>query len=223
MKMYNICVLLTLVLSLKCSSTLQFGEYDNYWDWFIGGYYMNMSNIPPNHCPQITGSDTCTTTLAADLFDNYISRSNYVHHVIDKRHPYYLWLRTPELIYNPQGGWHYPVVVMVRNYSYQKRSKDKFKLKIYDQKCGCHKYMYYHCIKGPVYYKRGDRIPKYGLIDYAAYFIDKDLVDDVNHETRWILSPFFYFAIIVAKTMQLPFYLAHDVIKIPLMPIAAIH
>ena len=184
---------------------------------------MHHSNIPPDTCPVPESKSMSCLPFPDEFYDKYYFRlgSNYVHHVIEKRHSYYLWLRTPELIFNPQGGWHHPIAVMIRDHSLTKRSNDDSAILMHGKEV-----LYYHCIKGPVYYDR-DRPLEYGIIDGFAVIIDNDLVEsgrkELDQTTRIILAPFGFIAIVLIKAYMLPFYVAHDVIKIPLMPIAAIY
>lgn len=179
MKYLKFIIFLLFILS-KCSP-LQLRKHDNFWDWMKGK-------------PGFGNAVEITNTQIGDS-------------IVDNRHPYYLWLRTPEIFFNPQGGFIYPEK-MIRykgkfyNTSDLSSIKDEsIKKKIIDSR------------------NLGFTAFDSGLIEYIIPY--RALIDEDGRpgKTQCIAL----FSLPVTQPIRLITYSIHDVIKTFMIPIAAVY
>ncbi|MCB1194232.1 MAG: hypothetical protein KDK90_27600, partial [Leptospiraceae bacterium] len=105
----------SLLLLFNCSS-FQLSKHDGFIDWLNGKPGMKNTE--------------------------FISKNPRSGVVIGERHPYYLWFRTPEIIFNPQGGLYYPDMFIMVDYELYDTTDlssvkdEKYKLKILNRRNG---------------------------------------------------------------------------------------
>ncbi|MCB1192024.1 MAG: hypothetical protein H7A23_22285 [Leptospiraceae bacterium] len=249
MKTKIIAVLVSFIFS-NCSS-LDLGRYNNFGDWFLGqpgyrGTYFGYEptgktkkgvsqrssgsggsgSIPVFNCKDC-GKESLvvvavivaivliilytyhTKRALGDYDDPDKYEDMYCSNIINEyRHPLFLWLRTPEHIFNPQGGAYFPEV---QERTFSKKGKK--------------------CVVNQTF-KRGEKtdfefqVMEAGIIDAAIpYRIwtaeDKDIPQKLGltvANTVFILP-----ANIVVKVFNLPFYVAHDIAKLSLIPVAFVY
>ncbi|MCP5493564.1 MAG: hypothetical protein H7A23_03345 [Leptospiraceae bacterium] len=81
-------ILVAQFLLMNCA-TFELNQYTGFWDWLIGD---------PSTCPESRSSKRKTKKTAFDPCE--LTQK--------KRHPFYLWFRTPEIIFNPDSFKVYP-------------------------------------------------------------------------------------------------------------------
>ncbi|MCB1190039.1 MAG: hypothetical protein H7A23_12550 [Leptospiraceae bacterium] len=134
-----------------------------------------------------------------DYFDNM-----YCSEVIsESRQPIYLWLRTPELIFNPQGGVFFPAM---DKRAFSNKEKQCIVVKSYERG------------ERGFYFQAFDAGIIDSLIPYRVW--TEDGLDPSDKFKNTIKSIFF---VIPVKLFQLPFYVIHDVSQLLLIPTAAIY
>lgn len=150
------------------------------------------------------------TTRAVGIYDNpnnydYMDCSEIIK---EERHPFYLGVSIPELIFNPQGGTHFPETVEMEF------SESQLK-----------------CVPTKTYIRDEKASIAFQVMD--AGIIDAAIPYRVWNTNEWskgekigftIINPIIFLpANIIIKVYQLPFYLVHDVFRITLIPAAAIY
>lgn len=191
----SFCIFL---LTLINCSTFQFSKHDGLWEYVKGkpGTYNSMK-------------------VNDGASDGYL---------VGERHPYYLWFRTPEIIFNPQGGLHYPDAYVkdargvkdksgkVYNTAELDQLKDEdLKLILLGQK--------------NFNFNRTDA----GILDYLLVY--RELLDESGGEeekSSHIAASCLYVGISpIFLAFHIPFrlivYPIHDVIKTIMLPVAAIY
>lgn len=225
----KILAILLAFFVLNCG-TLRFSRYNSFGEWFIGdpgyrGMYFGYEPADKDRWKLKRGCNSAEVAAVATVFlffwvyYYHIERSlgfyddpneyedmfcsNYIN---EYRQPLYLWLRSPEIIFNPQGATHFPEV-WERKFSKTHNA----------------------CI--PVKrYLHGDKIDlEFHVMD--AGILDAAIPYRVWNSNEWegiekfgftIINPFIFLpANIFIKAFQLPFIVVNDVSKIILVPIAA--
>ncbi|MCP5495503.1 MAG: hypothetical protein H7A23_13185 [Leptospiraceae bacterium] len=188
MKNY-IALIIFLFLVSNCQSVAQVSKHDGFWDWFIGK-------------PGVYNSFKILDEPGAGV-------------IVGKRHPYYLWFRTPEIIFNPQGGLYYPDMIVedredgkLYNTSEMSDIKDESKRqRIFNNRIAL--------------FLKLDM----GLIDYLISY--RDFIDPNGNLTscfpfRYVVFPF-YPIYSFLNTGKYIYYPIHDVVKTVMIPVAAVY
>ncbi|MCB1190216.1 MAG: hypothetical protein H7A23_08190 [Leptospiraceae bacterium] len=194
-------ILLTFFLFVNCSS-FQFSRHNDFWDWFKGKpgirntTFISRENQRACNCgPDYTG----------------------------ERHPYYLWFRLPEILFNPQGSFYIPEHIGP-DYS---QVIGKRRVKRVD-KHGV-SYTYYKNIYACKQYKEGERksfqfmIQDAGLVEYIFPY---RILTKTTKKGQFPKIAAFYLALPVKlafDSFRAVTYILNDIIKIPLMPIAVLY
>ncbi|MCB1194284.1 MAG: hypothetical protein KDK90_27870, partial [Leptospiraceae bacterium] len=85
----RITIIVLILFSFSNCASLQLDKHNGFWEWFIGKPgALNAAYIPDDPIDVI---------------------------ILEERHPFYLWFRTPELILNLQGGIYYPDARVKKN------------------------------------------------------------------------------------------------------------
>ncbi|MCB1191667.1 MAG: hypothetical protein KDK90_14585 [Leptospiraceae bacterium] len=178
--MLNYLKLFLLLFCFSNCASLQFSKHNEFWDWLIGE-------------PGI---------------DKAMKKNNKITGIIGNRHPFYLWLRTPEIILNPQGGLYFPDrIVKYKNKFYSTNALTEMK----DQK-----------LKKILLDKR-DMIfitMDAGLVEFILpyRFILGGYMNKAA--TSCVLSPLI---LTIGLPPRLIIYPIHDVIKTVMIPVAAVY
>ena len=183
MKGFTIIVLI--FFFLNCSS-VQFRDDDNFWDWMKGPAGVrgkSGTNVNPMSEPE-HGT------------------------IIGKRHPFYLWFRTPEIIFNPQGWIYYPDMIVEFNGKFYNTTELS---NIKDER-----------LKETILMRRSNffRYHEAGLVEYVLPY--REIIDGrpSNAVFYFFLSPIL---IPITYIERLIFYPIHDVIKTVMIPVAAVY
>lgn len=221
--------ILILLIFINCS-TFQLEKHENFSEWFFGKpgftgmvYQKNEECLEPfinnNPCACIVGM--------SNRKDVIIPR----YKILGNRHPFYLFFRFPEAIFNPQGGAFIPKRILPSQPT-EKKDKYEFPPNFHSYSM---QFRYYHCEK----LEEGDLTFMYGRLWYSelGYMIlDAGLIEHIvpyriwtSNESpgskvletgkTWILSPIG----VIFKAVILSFYVVHDVVKIPVIPVAIIY
>lgn len=182
-------VLLLLFFLNNCAS-LNMAAHDGFYEWFIGkpGYWNGM-------------------TIEKEPFEGTM---------VGERHPYYLWLRTPEIIFNPQGGLYYPDMI-AKDYRDGKFYNTAEISNITDK-----------AKQERIFKKRNNLFMELdiGLVDYLIGYRD---FNDPNGEEVNACFPFRFIALPILpiwsflKTFKYIYYPIHDVVKVVLLPVAGVY
>ncbi|MCB1194272.1 MAG: hypothetical protein KDK90_27805 [Leptospiraceae bacterium] len=197
MKIFVYCNLLIvqLLFLANCSAAqfrAEFDKHDGFWNWMKGS-------------PGVKGrSGTKYIDPMLEPVDGQI---------VDERHPYYLWLRTPEIIFNPQGGIYYPdMIIKVREKFYNTADLSSIKDESLKRSILASRSMLF----------RGKEA---GLIEYLIPY--REILAGANDDGDpcipvfyCVFSPFF---ILIGLPERLIFYPIHDVIKTLMLPVAAVY
>lgn len=186
---------------VQCSS-LQFSKYNHFWDWFKGKPGIRNTTWIPR-----MNQKTC----------------NCDYYYTGERHPYYLWFRLPEIIFNPQGGLHIPE----HNGPDRRNVIGKRRMKRVDKQGRVH--TYYKKVYACKHFGEGERKSFQFMIQdagYIEYILPYRILssDDKQAQPREIAT--FYIALpakIAFDIFRASVYILNDIIKIPIMPFAAIY
>ncbi|MCB1194280.1 MAG: hypothetical protein KDK90_27850 [Leptospiraceae bacterium] len=182
--MVNYIKISVLLLFISSCSSFQLNKHDGFWEWFIGK-------------PGFTN----TLGISDEPRDGV---------VLGDRYPIYLWLRTPEIIFNPQGGLYYPdMVVELKNELYKTTELSQIK----DRR-----------IKYAVPSRRNSAFHAFdtGIIDGILQYRE---LNDPSSKTsnvilRCIIFPIWF---VVIYPMRLIAYPVHDVLKTAMIPVAVVY
>ncbi|MCB1194282.1 MAG: hypothetical protein KDK90_27860 [Leptospiraceae bacterium] len=180
------CVFLFFVALFESCSTIQFSKHDGFWEYLKGK-------------PGLQN--------AKDLIE--VPRKGIM---FGERHPFYLWFRTPEIIFNPQGGIYYPD--MITEYGdklYDTRDLSNIK----EEKLK----------KGILSYRNGLFTGMDGgLLDFILQY--REWMDPSGNRQKAVIictfSPI-WFSINLIYHGQIFIYPIHDVIKTVMIPVAAVY
>lgn len=189
-----------LIILFLCSCSLgQLREHDSFREWFIGkpGLGNTILIIDDSDCKPVD----------ADSYTDEIAKIGQVNRINGERHPFYLWLRFPEVILNPQGGFYMPE----RKYHFRRFSKTEYRCATLEEGDG----------RGFGFFMFFEA----GLIDYAIPYrlwtSDKGLQEKVAYTiTCWFTFPI---VAIFKIAGPLIIYTVHDVAKILVIPPAAMY
>lgn len=200
---------------------MQFSKYDNFWDWSKGKIgFLNVFIYR-----------SCSQFQAVTYLEGYITKDalkDYVY--IEERHPYYLWFRTPEVIFNPQGAFYNPLIAE-RTHSFMKRPNDNEVVTFCEKEdiigtsryCTKPKKLYYHCT-GRTY--QSEEHGSIGLVDGMVLLFTKPK-KHFGYKNSNCSEPFKYiyvlFETIGFSIFLLPFYMIHDILKTAMLPVAAMY
>ncbi|MCB1194233.1 MAG: hypothetical protein KDK90_27605 [Leptospiraceae bacterium] len=180
----RITIIVLILFSFFHCSSLQLDKHDGFWEWFIGkpGFINTMEVYGEPRKGQLIGN----------------------------RHPIYLWLRTPEILFNPQGGIYYPDMIIEGKSGkfYNTSEKNKFQEVLLEDRN-----MEFH-------------IRETGLIDFLLMYREMfDPSGDIHFVGMYcVLSPFFGILYLGKNFIpKLVAYPIHDVIKTVMIPVAAVY
>ncbi len=141
--------------------------------------------------------------------------------IVDQRHPYYLWFRTPEIIFNPQGGLYYPdMIVKV----FLKDEHGKLYTKFYNTADLPN--IKDESLRRKILNQRVSTFKFYnaGLVELVLPY--REIGAAINGVTDpyglIFCSPYVIFAI-PFRAAQLIFYSIHDVFTTVMLPVAAVY
>ncbi|MCB1194281.1 MAG: hypothetical protein KDK90_27855 [Leptospiraceae bacterium] len=174
-------IFIVLVSFSNCSS-LQLDKHDGFWDWLKGkpGY------------------------------ENSKEVGERKGVILGERHPYYLWFRTPELIFNPQGGLYYPDMIMEHKDEFYETSDLS---KIENEQ-----------IRNTILYHRNEMFNLWdaGLIDYGVQY--RELIDPsgkIYYAARNYVSSYLLLAVLFP--IRLVVYVFHDITKTIMIPATVVY
>ena len=182
---YKFTSFILLAMIYNCSS-FQFSKHDGFWEYLKGK-------------PGLQN--------AKDLEE--IPRNGIM---FGERHPFYLWFRTPELIFNPQNGIYYPdMIVKYDDKLYDTKDLSDVKDEITREKILGYRNGYFTGMDS-------------GLIDYILQY--REFFDPsgkpYRSAVRCIYFPIF-FPMSLIYFGRIFIYPIHDVIKTVMLPVAAVY
>ncbi|MCB1194237.1 MAG: hypothetical protein KDK90_27625 [Leptospiraceae bacterium] len=180
---YKLIVIVLLSSFYNCS-TIQLNKHNGFWEWFIGKPgTLNAGGIREEPTDGV---------------------------ILGDRHPFYLWLRTPEIILNPQGGVYYPDMIIIGESG---KIYNTSQMKENGTKMLPERNLAFH-------------VKETGLIDFLLMYRE---IFDPSGDMRFVgaycvLFPFFLF-LFTGKNLvpKIIVYPIHDVIKTVMIPVAAVY
>ncbi|MCB1194376.1 MAG: hypothetical protein KDK90_28345 [Leptospiraceae bacterium] len=186
----RITIITLILISFSNCSSLQLDKHDGFWEWFIGkpggANAMKISDKPRN--AELSGS----------------------------RHLIYLWLRTPEIILNPQGGLYYSDMILEYEDDVWYNTSELESIK--DEK-----------LKRLILKKRNKEfhMKESGLIDFIfAYREIFDPSGDIDNVMGYCVGSPIHLLLYIHRGNLVPklfYYPIHDVIKTVMIPVAAVY
>ena len=180
-------------------STIQFNEKQNFWDWMIGDAISINKNV------------------SKEKLKSAFGRCIYK----EKRHPYYLWFRTPEVLLNPDSFKNYPVFSKCGRYLY--KNCDFYKHPDEQPNCNLPE-----CCKDNILIISTEFSIVTGIIDYLLlYSVNVLTISEDGLPTKCspvigltFLIPLHFFYNLISNGFKIVIYIPHDIIKTALVPIA---
>ena len=196
--MVNYIKISVLLLFIVNCSSFQLSKHNGFWEWFIGKPgALNAAYIPDDPIDVI---------------------------ILEERHPFYLWFRTPEVILNPDSFKVYDNYSECTNYFYRcEGAMDTSKRQ------HCNRPI---CCKGTAWSTTASVSAISGIIDFFGFFIiiTKDnLFTNKEEVTKDCISlcglagltiPYIFTYNLLGNFIKTIIYIPHDIIKTALVPIA---
>lgn len=177
-------LIFALLLVFNNCSPLQLRKHDTYWEW-------------------IKGKPGIENTLA-------IVNRPVEHAIVGERHPYYLWFRTPEIFFNPQGGVYYPDMIM----KYRDKYYDTSDLSILKDED----------LRYNIMEDRGAAFNAFetGIVDLVLQYRSiTDPYSGIKHTLAYcIIAPFL---VIFSFPKRIIVYPIHDILKTITLPFATVY
>lgn len=172
---------------INCSS-LGLRNYDNFWEWFKGkpGY-----------------------SRAIDSRITYMSGEPR-RGIVGERHPLYLWFRTPEILFNPQGGIYYPDMIIVMRGSKLYNTADISKVESQEE-------------REKIIQKRNDTftVMDSGIVDYVLQY--RSITDPYSGIKETLRNYAVFPIVVITLSIRAIVYPIHDVIKTITLPFAVLY